>query len=253
LCMSLVCGGCATVSRVNYYFRPEAPPDAELAVSYRQIELAKSTSADVLAAVARPGYEQQVAAGRANPERVSQGTSVITLTGQKKDGHQLWLCMFSFDENALGVKRKYFFVVDEEPKVFPIKKVYSCLFESQALVGADLLGKPYGSDSERRIAILKDLLANVRADAGQVAEQDKLVETAGAMIGQTLEAVVRTLEQSPVLTSRLSEPTGLDFEHPTMGAGHVWMDLVGNVVTLKVRIGQKTARFEAQPRPEGKT
>ena len=223
LCL-LICFfcGCSAVE----YVKPEQPPyDEHLPLSYYHIELKASSAADVLSEIHIPEYEQ-----------LSQSTSVIASSGQKKKGHEIWLKMAAFDENTLTINRKYFFLVDEKPKSLWVQPKRRLRFDSEMVMSSEVLNEPYANDNAKRIAILEKVLANTRSDIQQVAMEDKNIGACGMLINQTIRTILVKLEDSPVSASKLNPIEGLDFDHITLGAGKVWMGIAGDIVSLRIRI-----------------
>lgn len=214
--------GCAVVD----YFKPEKPPyDEQLSESYENTILKVSRAADVLAAIYEPKYEL-----------LTQSKSVIASSGQKKKGHEIWFNMVAFDENALTAKRKYFFLVDEKPKSFWVQPRRKLTFDSEMVLGPDVFVEPYVNDNEKRIAILRKVLANVRGDIYDIGAEDKNLSICGMLINQTMETILVKLESSPVLATKLNPIEGLDFDHITLGAGTIWMGAAGDIVNVKIRV-----------------
>lgn len=214
--------GCAVVD----YVKPEGPPSEEqLTQSYYTTRLNVKTSADVLAIIHIPQYEL-----------LSQSKSVIASSGQKKKGHKIWLKMVAFDENDPTAKRKYFFVVDEKPKSFWVQPKRRLRFDTKMTLDAEIFDEPYANENARRIAILRQALKNARKDIDEVGAQDKNLVTCGMLISQTLETILVKLDSSPVLASKLSNPKGLDFDHITLGAGIIWMNIVEDTVNIRIRV-----------------
>jgi len=221
--------GCGVVD----YFTPEGPPyDEELYENYDQTTLKVSNSSEVLAAIHRPEYEL-----------LSQSESVVASFGQKKKGHKKWFNMVAFDENKLTASRKYLFIVDDRPNLLEQPKK-SLRFDCEVVVGSEVLNKPYGSENAKRIAILKEVLANVRKDVDEVSQDNKMLGICGMMINQALRAALVELDQSPVLASKLSEPGGVDFSHINLGKGKIGMVTAGDVVMVKMRLGRAVRKFE---------
>lgn len=210
------------------YFQPEKPPyDEELAASYNQTILNKSSSADVLAVIHRPEYEL-----------LSQSKNAIASVGQKKKGLKIWFNMVAFDENELTAKRKYFFLVDEKVKsLLGLRPKRRLMFDCEMVLDEKTLDEPYANENARRVAILKRLLENVRKDTDELAEDNKTLDICGMLINQTLETALRELEQSPVLASKLSGPGGVVLNHMTFGKGSIEMSTTYNTVKAKVDFG----------------
>ncbi|UCE98561.1 MAG: hypothetical protein JSV82_05075 [Planctomycetota bacterium] len=216
--------GCGVVE----YFESEEPPyDEELPIAYNQTKLKESTSADVLAIIHRPEYD----------ELLSQSKSVVASQGQKKKGYQIWFNMVSFDEDKLAAKRKYFFVVDEKGKAFLVGPRRSLTFNSEMVLEPDVLEEAYADENSRRIAILEQVLSNVRKDINEVAEDNKTLDICGMLINQTLQTVMHKMDESPVLASTLSDANGVAVDHISLGKGNIRMDVAGDIVNVQVRLG----------------
>ena len=144
--------------------------------------------------------------------------------------------MVAFDENALTAKRKYFFLVDEKPKSFWVQPKRKLQFDSEMVLGAELFNEPYVNDNEKRIAILRKVLANVRGDIYDVGAEDKNLSICGMLINQTMETILVKLESSPASATKLNPVEGLDFDHITLGAGTIWMGAAGDIVNVRIRV-----------------
>lgn len=224
--------GCSVVEFVT----PEGPPSGEqIAASYRQTKLRTSSSADVLATIYLPEYEL-----------LSQSESVIASAGQKKKGYKSWLNMVAFDEDELTATRKYLFVVDEKPKTLLIGPRAYFSLDCEMVLESEVLDEPYANENARRIAVLRQVLENVRMDVGEVSSDNKTIVVCGAMTNQALETVLIKLDSSPALAVRISEPAGLGFEHTSFDKGKIRMVVTDtdNIVTLKVRLGSHVKKWK---------
>jgi len=201
------------------------PYTKQMPKAYDKIQLNRSTSANVLEIIKQ--YKQ---------ESISQSESVIASYGEKKKGYSFWMTMAAFNEEDFTVTRKYFLAVDEKPWFLGDKGMRQ-RFDTEMVLDEKTLTEAYTSENQKRIAILKKVLENFRDDVGQVRKESTIADTGGMMTNQTLERILYVLSQSPALAERLDQPTGLDFDHLTLGAGRIGMKLQGNVVTVKIRIG----------------
>jgi len=201
-------------------------PPYESAATYNQIKLKESTSADVLAVISKP-----------KDELLSQSKSVVASQGQKKNGHKLWLNMVAFDENEPTAKRKCFFLVDEKAESLLMWPKRRLVFDSEMVLESKVLNEPYANENARRIAILKKVLENIRRDVDEVAPDNKIINTCGVLINQTLGTVLQKLDESPALASKLSDAKGFDFDHITLGQGKIKMNVTDDIVEVKVRVG----------------
>ena len=217
------------------FFTPKKLPDyQELSVGYYQTKLKESSSADVVVAIQRP-----------EDELLSQSRSVVASLGRKKKDRQIWFNMVAFDENQLTARRKYFlFVVDEKPKFLSIASTRGLVFNSEMVLEREMLGEPYANENARRIAILKWVLENVRKDIDEVGSDNKMLAISGMLINQTLETVLRKLDESPVLASKLSDAGGVDFDHITLGNGSIRMDVAGDIVKVETELGPLVYEFK---------
>lgn len=214
--------GCAVVE----FLRPEGPPSGEeLYESYAQIELGASGAGEARATIFDPEYEL-----------LSQSKSVLASFGQKKKGYKNWFNMVAFDETKLTARRKYFLLVDEKPKTVPFRAKRKLRFESRMVMKNDVLDEPYVNQNMRRIAILKQVLSNFHKDMDEVKADNKNLEELGMFTNHVLTTVLRDLDESPVLASKLSSAEGVRFDHMTLGKGHIWMEVAADVVDARVLI-----------------
>jgi len=212
--------GCGIVE----YVKPERPPyDEQVSESYYQTKLGVSSSADVLATIHDPRYEL-----------LSQSKSAVASLGQKKKGHKIWFNLVAFDENRLTAKRKYFFMVDEKPRTLWIQPKRKLKFDSRMILETGVLDEPYANENARRIAVLKEVLKNIRADVKELSQDNKTLDICGMLVNQTLETILVVLDESPVLASKLSTTDGLYFDHITLGAGSIWMVIANDIVDVNI-------------------
>lgn len=230
--------GCSVVE----YLSPEEPPYKEqLSESYYRTKLRQSSSADVLAAIGPAS-----AAGSGVTQLLSQSKSVIASSGQKKKGHEIWLNMVAFDENELTARRKYFFLVNERPKVLFVEPRENLSFDCEMVLEGDVLDEPYANDNAKRIAVLRQVLANVRRDVDEVAGDNKTVSICGMLINQALETVLVRLDSSPASALKLGESEGLQFSHISFDKGKIRMVLEDDIVTVRMRLGSLVYKFEVE-------
>jgi len=224
--------GCSVVELV----KPEGPPsDEQIAVPYNQTELNTSGAADVLTELgASPGSDLEL---------LSQSKSVIASIGQKKKGYKTWFNMVAFDENELTAKRKYLLIVDEKPKVLFVEPWAALNFDCRAVLPQQVINQPYANDNARRIAILRQVLADFKMDMDQVKSDNNALVTSGMLVNQAIQTVLVKLDSSPVLAGRLSDSDGLKFEHTSFDKGRIRMLVEGDIVTVKIELGSIVKRL----------
>ena len=240
LSLVLFAGGCGMDKLSFDYFKGAGMEyDGDMKIGYDVIQLKISSAADAFAAMVKT-----------NSELLSQSKNVVAEVGHDKDGRMHWFTMVSFDENSLTAQRKYFFLVDEEPKVIAWTAKKMMFFETEMAVSGDVLDAVYTAESARRIAILEVVKTTLARDVDEVSPDNKKFSICGMLLNQTLEGIIRNLEQSPALTQKIDVEKGIEFDHPTLGGGRVYMEVIGDVVMVKIRIGSLNFSFDQPAKPE---
>ena len=239
--------GCSVVSPYVGLRREEPSYDQELLAAYNGTKLDKSITLDVLPVL------------RSSPhEMLSQSDSVVAALGQSKNGYKTWFNMVAFDEYKLTAKRKYFFVVDEKVTRSPtsprrplLEPKQSLAFDCEMVLEKELLDKPYETENARQIAILKQVSNNLRRDTDELgediettAQDNKSLNVCGMLINQTFQTILLTLGTSPVLAAKLSDKSGLEFDHISFDKGKIRMVVEDDIVRVKIRLGVLTQTFE---------
>ena len=229
LLSSFLSGGCSVLEQLK---RDKPPYDAELYASYNQTVLGASTSRDVLSAIHQPEYEL-----------LSYSTSVVASAGEKKEGRKIWFNLVAFDETSLTARRKYIFITDDRPNLMeqPRKDL---IFDCEALLGREVLDKPYANETARRIALLRQVQQDCRQDVSEVAGDNKTLATCGMMINQAFEAALVKLDATPAAAWKLTDPAGVEFSHISLDRGRIQMILKDNRVTVKTRLGRQVNLWE---------
>jgi hypothetical protein len=183
-------------------------------------------------------------------ELLSQSESVVASWGQNKNGSILWFNMIAFDEESLAADRKYSFAVDEKARSFYIKPMQRLRFDAQIILDDQTLNHPYAGTNEKRIAVLKKILADFKQDAAQLTFDSQTLHSASMMVNQALNTIIYKLDASPALAAKLSEYAGLDFDHMTLGPAKVRMLIENDVAKIKIKIGKdwfNKQNFEHHP------
>lgn len=232
-----MCGGCAVIDLIELV-TPEKPPYyKEASAGYEQTILKLSNTADVMSVISFSQYEQ-----------LSQSKNVIASLGQKKTkGYKTWLKMAAFNEESLTATRKYFLMVDERPKFLFVDPWEMFLFDCKMVLPSKVLDEPYSNENARRIAILRSVKENTRADIGEVAPDNKQLAVSGMIINQAIETVLVLLDTSPVLAAKLSNDTGLKFEHMSFDKAKIKMTIEGDIVEVRIRAGSVVKRRLGMP------
>lgn len=239
--------GCSVVSPYVGLQREEPSYDQELLAAYQGVKLNKSITLDVLPVLKSSPYEL-----------LSQSDSVIAALGQSKKGYKTWFNMVAFDEYKLTAKRKYFFVVDEKitrsqtkPRWMMLEPKRGLAFDCEMAMENELLDKPYETENARQIAILKQVSNNLRRDTDELGEDiettgqdNKSLNVCGMLINQTFRTILLTLETSPVLAAKLSDKSGVEFDHISFDKGKIQMVVEDDIVRVKIRLGVLTQTFE---------
>lgn len=240
--LAALTGGCSILSpgggaRDERIFSRE-----ELSEPYDQITLKTSLTIDALPKIQRFQSDRGPLLGDA--EVLSEGQNTVATLGQSRDGRRTWFNMVVFHEFKLNVIRKYFFIVDERRSRLGVRSSRGMTFDCQVVVDEELIDRLYTSENVRRIAILKQVLENLRGDidelgvnTGSVNQENKMLSVCGMLINQTLEMVLLKLDSSPVLATKLDSVGGVDFDHINFGEGKVRMIVQNDAAAVAFRFG----------------
>jgi len=232
LCLALS-SGCWLMD-VKDFLTPEGPPKLkEIAKAYYLTVLRKSTAADVLPLLYMPDYSL-----------LSQSTSILAAQGEKKKGYKLWFTLVKFDENDLLAKRKYLMIVDEKPKVVLSSPWSGMRFDGRLVLEGEVIEQPYADENARRVAMLKFARDAIHGDIAEVKPDNKAYEICGAVINQSLEAVLTMLDESPALAVKLSDKDGLNFQQQSFDRGKIGITSDERTMTIKIHTGSFTSDFE---------
>jgi hypothetical protein len=171
-------------------------------------------------------------------ELLSQSESVLASWGQNEKGSILWFNMVAFDEELLTAARKYTFAVNERAEGYLIKPMQRLRLDAEIIIDETTLNQPYPTVNEKRIAVLKKILADFKADAAQVTFDSQTLKSSSMMVNQALNTIIVKLNASPALAAKLSDYAGLDFDHMTLGPGRVRMLIENDIAKIKIKVGK---------------
>ena len=210
-------------------------PDSRIFGRYYLTTLKFSTSADVLNVVADN-----------EKELLSQSQSVIASYGQEKNAEELWFNMVAFDDVRLTAVRKYAFLVDESTGLYVVTKKRKLRFDARVVVDAKVMAEPFENENARSIAILRDVSDKFSDDIGQLTFDSVDLNSAAILTKNIFNTILVKLDNSPALAVRLAGEAGMEFDHMNLGKGHVRMMRQGDIVSVKIKIGQAAKSFEKQ-------
>ena len=72
-----------------------------------------------------------------------------------------------------------------------------------------------------------------------VVSDSRDLASAVLLVRQSLRNISTTLDTSPGLAVRLSEPVGMEFDQMNLGRGHIRMIIEDDMVTVKVMVGKE--------------
>jgi len=242
LLLSTLFGGCSDVSSGSGAEGQRLSFEQKLSAPYDQTTIKESLTLDVLPRIQRSPDE--IAPRFDGTELLSQGLNVVASLGQSKDGYQTWFNMFAFHQYRLNVIRKYFFFVDDRTGTFLTGTGRGIKFDCELVLSEEVLGGTYAAQSERKVAILRYVLENLRkdidelgADVDSPGQNNKMLDISGMLMNQAFEMIFLKLESSPMLTERLSQDSGIEFEHRSFNNGKIQMVVENDVVKVKIRLG----------------
>jgi len=231
LCLTVAMVCCITLAGCQ-----DTISDREVFGRYYLTTLKFSTPADVLSTIS---------AG--DKELLSQSQSVIASYGQEEDAEELWFNMVAFDEAKLTAVRKYALLVDESTGSYVVSRKRTLRFDAQAVVDAKLLAEPFDNENARSIAILKEIRDRFKDDISQLTFDSADLRSAAMLTQHVFNTIVGRLEASPAAAARLPGEAGMEFDHMNFGRGHIRMVRQGDIVSIKIKIGQAAKEFEEQP------
>ena len=234
-----VCG-CSMISPWAWMQPKDHLYDKELSATYDRTQIKKSLTLDVLPKI-----------GQSKGELLSQSDSVVASLGRSKDGYKTWFTMVAFHEYELSVIRKYFYVVDERVEN---RARRGLRFDCEMLLGEEDLAKIRASKGSRQIALLEGMLENLHKDIAELAgdidapvRDNTMLDINVLLIKQVFNTVLRDLDKSPVLATRLGDPNGVEFDHINFGRGKIQMRAGGNIAVVKIRLGALLPTFDNLP------
>lgn len=240
LLLGTLLGGCSTVS--PWAKARQLSHQAKLSAPYDQIRVKQSVIHDAVPKIQR--LKGEPGAGFAEDELISHSENVVVSLGQSKDGFKTWFNMVTFQENELTAIRKYFFFIDDKARSFQIGPSRGLRFDCEMVLEKEMLAEPDTTENARRIAILRNVLDNLRKDIGELSDdtnatgqENKMLDICRMLIKQTFEVILRKLDSSPVLATRLSQVGGVEFDHINLDKGKIQMVIGADIVRVKIRLG----------------
>jgi hypothetical protein len=249
LAMLVLQAGCSTVS--PWTKARHRSHQARLSAPYDRIVVKQSIIQNTVPMIQRQNDQSQ--ADLASAEMISHSEDVVVSMGQSKDGYQTWFNMVTFSENELNVVRKYFFVVDDKTKSIQFEPNQGLRFDCEVELEKEVFADPGTSDNARRIEILRNVLYYLRKDMNELRNNpdspdqgNRMIDICRMLINQTFDVILRKLDSSPVLASRLSLDGGVEFDHINFDKGKLQLVVTKDVATVKIRLGAFAHMIEAQ-------
>ena len=238
-CIVILIAACITMTGCHSVNVDETP----ILDRYYMTNIGQSTSADIIAAL-----------GPVDQELMSQSESVIaTWTEEDLHGKLYWFNMVAFDEDELTARNKYCLLVDEKARQGLDGRILrmrhqNLRFEAELLLDEDIAEAIYGNENEKRIAILKEIVAQFTADSEQVTADSRVLYSSAMMVKLMMRDILYELERSPAKAAWLDDLSGLEFDHMNLDRSRTRMLLDNcNIVKLKVKIGSNIKNFEEHP------
>ncbi len=241
--------GCSTVS--PWTKARHRSHQARLSAPYDGITVKQSIIQNTVPLIQRLNDQSQ--ADLAAAEMISHSENVVVSMGQSKDGYQTWFNMVTFSENELNVVRKYFFIVDDKTKSIQFEPNQGLRFDCEVELEKEVFADPDTSDNARKIEILRNVLNYLRKDMDELRDDpdspdqdNRTIDICRMLINQTFDMILRELNRSPVLASRLSQAGGVEFNHINFGKGKIQLIVNGDIAIVKIRLGAFAHMIEAQ-------
>lgn len=249
LLLGTLLGGCSVVS--PWAKARQLSYQAKLSAPYDQIKIKQSVIHDAVPKIQR--LQDELEPSFAEAELISHSENVVVSLGQSKDGFKTWFNMVTFQENELNALRKYFFFVNDKARTFQLSPSRGLRFDCEMVIGEEMLAEPGTSENARRIAMLRNVLGNfhkdiveLRDDTDAPDQENKMLDICRMLINQAFEVILRELDSSPVLATRLSQASGVEFNHINFDKGKIQMVVRGDIVAVKIRLGAFTHMIEVK-------
>jgi len=249
LLLGTLLGGCSTVS--PWAKARQLSYQAKLSAPYDRIKIKQSIIHDTVPKIQR--LQDELEPGFAEAELISHGENVVVSLGQSKDGFKTWFNMVTFQEKELNAIRKYFFFVDDKARSIQLSPSRGLRYDCEMVIGEEMLAEPGTTENARRIAMLRNILNNFHKDINELSEdiavtdqENKMLDICRMLINQAFEVILRELDSSPVLATRLSQPGGVEFDHINFDKGKIQMVVRADIVTVKIRLGAFTHMIEVK-------
>ena len=241
--------GCSTVS--PWARSRQLSYQAKLSAPYDRITLKQSIIQNAVPKIQR--LQDDPGSGFAEAELISHSENVVISLGQSRDGFKTWFNMVTFQENELNAIRKYFFFVDDKARSFELRPSQGLRFDCEMVIGEEMLAEPGTTENAQRIAMLRNVLDNFHKDINELRDDtdtpeqgNKMHDICRMLINQAFEVILRELDSSPVLATRLSQPGGVEFNHINFDKGKIQMVVSADIVTVKIRLGAFTHMIEVK-------
>ena len=224
---------------------------AKLSAPYDQIYIKQSVIHDAVPKIQRS--KDEPGQSFAEIELISHSENVVVSLGQSKDGFKTWFNMVTFQERELNAIRKYFFIVDDKTPSFQLWPSRGLRFDCEMVLEREVLAGPDKAENARRIAILRNVLDLLHKDIGELNndivapnQENKMLDICRMLIKQIFEVILRELDSSPVLVTRLNKVGGVEFNHINFDKGKIQMDVRGDIVMVKIRLGAYAHMIESE-------
>jgi hypothetical protein len=232
--------GCSTVS--PWTRARHRSQHIRLSAPYDQIVVKQSIIQNAVPRIQRLNDEEH--ADLASAEIISHSENVVIAIGQSKDGFKTWFNMVTFSKNELNVVRKYFFVVDDKTKSIQLEPSQGLRFDCEAELDKEVFADPDISDNARQIGILRNVVDYLRKDMDELRDDpdmpdqgNRMIEICRYLIIQTFDNILRELDRSPILASRLNQAGGVEFDHLNFDRGKIQLVLKRDIAIVKIRVG----------------
>ena len=238
LTLSIVAAvACLMLTGCNHLPRASAPDQNLIFDRFDQVVLNEATSTQILPTIKDDDLD----------EYVSQSESVIAAWATKSDDAVAWINLIAFGEDDLTATRKYAVLIDEDSpgwQIFILQGSKNLRFEAQVTVDQQLLDEPYSKMSEKIIAIIQEFKSLVNDDFAQVQDQSATIMSERLLLNQVLTQIIAQAEKSTSITQRITEVQGMKFDHSNFGTGRIRMMIEGNIVRIKIKLGDWAKNFE---------
>lgn len=219
----------AVLTGCNHLPRGKAPKMNAVFDRFEKVQIGKSTSADVFSFIQNKDMD----------EMLCQDEQTVVSWGQNGTGAVIWFNAVSFDQTNDQAARKYAMLIDEDSPgwhALHLAKSRKLRADFEYVLPAEFDELEFTNENEKRREALKTAVSLYLKDINVVRFDSDYIYMSAMLLRQTFNELLYELEKVPTYLSVIDRREGVEFTHPTMGAGRVRMLMNTDTYTVRLKI-----------------